>query len=124
VSTVLWVALGAALGAPLRYLLDRYVQSRRDSPLPWGTLSVNLAGSFVLGVLTGLPTLGAAATAALGTGFCGALTTYSAFAYEVDRLARGGAGRLAAGYAAASVLAGFGAVCAGCALGSALAGPP
>ena len=49
--TVLLIALGAALGAPLRYLTDRAVQARHDSVLPWGTLTVNVAGSLLLGAL-------------------------------------------------------------------------
>ena len=48
--TVLWVALGAALGAPARYLTDRAVQGRHDSVFPWGTLTINLVGSFILGL--------------------------------------------------------------------------
>ncbi|HET6562492.1 MAG TPA: CrcB family protein [Marmoricola sp.] len=75
--TVLYVALGAALGAPLRFL----VAHRLDGHLPWGTVLVNVAGSFLLGVLSALG-LGVEAAALLGTGFCGALTTYSAFAVQ------------------------------------------
>jgi CrcB protein len=48
---VLLVALGAAVGAPLRYLVDRAVQTRHDSLFPWGTFAVNAAGSFLLGGL-------------------------------------------------------------------------
>ena len=80
----LFVALGAAVGAPLRYLMDRFVQSRHDSPFPWGTLAVNVFGSLVLGLLAGATT---AVYALLGTGFCGALTTYSTFGFETVRLA-------------------------------------
>ena len=53
--TVLLVALGAAVGAPLRYLVDRAVQARHDSVFPWGTLAVNIAGSFMLGCATMAP---------------------------------------------------------------------
>ena len=60
--TWLLVAIGAAVGAPLRYLTDRAVQARHDSRFPWGTLTVNVAGSFLLGLVIGLPA-GAAATA-------------------------------------------------------------
>ena len=47
--TLLFVILGGAVGAPLRYLTDLYVQSKHDSAFPWGTLTVNVVGSAVLG---------------------------------------------------------------------------
>ncbi|HEX4816802.1 MAG TPA: fluoride efflux transporter CrcB [Nonomuraea sp.] len=106
--TLLLVALGAAVGAPLRYLTDRLVQTRHDSVFPWGTLAVNVAGSFVLGMLTGLP-VGPGLSAALGTGLCGALTTYSTFSYETLRLAQEGARFYALANVVASVVAGLGA---------------
>ncbi|MEU4559348.1 CrcB family protein [Actinoplanes sp. NPDC023936] len=96
----LLVALGAAIGAPLRYLTDRALGS------PWGTLTVNVIGSFLLGVVLGLP-LSPALVALAGTGFCGALTTYSTFSWETLSLARRGERAAAAGYVAASVLAGL-----------------
>jgi CrcB protein len=75
--TALLVALGAAVGAPLRYLAGHVLDRR----LHWGTLVVNLVGSATLGAL-----LGAAVDghwmALLGTGFCGGLTTYSSFAVQ------------------------------------------
>ncbi|WP_027342733.1 fluoride efflux transporter CrcB [Hamadaea tsunoensis] len=85
--TVLLVALGAAFGAPARYLVDRAVGPRR---FPYGTMIVNVAGSFVLGwAATALDTK-SGAYALVGTGFCGALTTYSTFGYETVRLAESG----------------------------------
>jgi len=113
------VALGAAVGAPLRYLTDRAIQSRHDSVFPWGTLTVNAAGSLVLGVLTGLPADPAVA-ALLGAGFCGALTTYSTFGYETFRLAQDGARFYAAVNVLASLVAGFGAAALGLLLAQAL----
>jgi len=113
--TVLLVALGAAVGAPLRYLTDRAVQSRHDSVFPWGTLTVNVGGSLVLGFLVGLPA-GQAVSALLGTGFCGALTTYSTFSYETLRLPR----LLAVANVAVSVLAGLGAAYLGILLAAAI----
>jgi CrcB protein len=106
--TVLLVALGAAVGAPLRYLTDRAVQARLGSAFPWGTLTVNLVGSMVLGFLIGLP-VSAALAALLGTGFCGALTTYSTFSWETLSLARAGNRLSAVGNVLLSVLAGLGA---------------
>ena len=87
----LLVALGAAVGAPVRYaaghLLDRGLPDR----LPWGTLAVNLVGSFVLGTLVGAA-VDAHPMALLGVGFCGGLTTYSSFAVQaVGAGRRGGA---------------------------------
>ncbi|WP_442803687.1 fluoride efflux transporter CrcB [Streptomyces pseudogriseolus] len=119
----LYVVLGAMAGAPLRYFTDRAVQSRTGSALPWGTFTVNVAGSLVLGLLAGAAAAGVAGSGTqllLGTGLCGALTTYSTFSYETLRLAESGA----LGYAAANVLvstaAGLGAAYAGAALAGAV----
>ncbi|MFL6073349.1 MAG: fluoride efflux transporter CrcB [Mycobacteriales bacterium] len=115
--TVLLVAVGAALGAPARYLVDRAVdravQARHDSVFPWGTFTVNVIGSFVLGLLTGATGLPAELRAAAGTGFCGALTTYSTFGYETVRLLEDGSRFYAAANACASVVAGLGAALIG-----------
>ncbi|HTJ32324.1 MAG TPA: fluoride efflux transporter CrcB [Dactylosporangium sp.] len=110
--TLLLIAVGAAIGAPLRYLTDRAIQARHDSVFPWGTLTVNVAGSLVLGVVTGLPAT-SAWTALLGTGFCGALTTYSTVSYETLRLAEEGARFYAVMNVVASVVAGLGAAAVG-----------
>ena len=72
--TWLYVALGAAAGAPLRYAAGRLLDGR----LPRGTILVNWAGSLLVGWFAGLA-LSGHAMALLGTGFCGALTTYSSF---------------------------------------------
>lgn len=116
-----WVCLGAAVGAPSRYLVDRAVQARHDSLVPWGTMLVNVVGSLVLGVLVGLATgrdVPDPVMLTLGTGLCGALTTYSTFGYETFRLVEDGA-RLYAGLnAGLSLLAGLGAAAAGYALGA------
>jgi fluoride exporter len=117
--TLLAVAFGAALGAPLRYLTDRFLQGRHDSPFPWGTFCVNVAGSALLGFGVALPA-SASLQAFLGTGFCGALTTYSTFSYETITLYRSGARTLAALYVLASVLAGFGAAYCGMAIAQAI----
>ncbi|MBX7269366.1 fluoride efflux transporter CrcB [Micromonospora sp. Llam7] len=121
--SVILVALGAALGAPLRYLVDRAVQAHHGSSFPWGTLTVNMAGSFILGVLIGGAAVGAvpgSLVALLGTGLCGALTTYSTFGYETVRLYEDGARRHALLNAGVSVVAGLGAAFVGVTLAGAL----
>ncbi|GGR21467.1 fluoride efflux transporter CrcB [Streptomyces roseolus] len=104
----LLVALGAAVGAPLRHLTDRAVRARHDSVFPWGTFTVNVVGSFALGLLTGVAS--AQAHLLLGTGLCGALTTYSTFSYETLKLYEGGAKGYAVLNAVGGPAAGLGAV--------------
>jgi CrcB protein len=113
---LLWVALGAAVGAPVRYLVDRWLNVGRT--FPWGTFVVNLVGSFVLALLLGLQ-VNQTASQILGLGFCGALTTYSTFGFEVLREGRT---RLSVGvtYALASLGVGLLAAYAGLLLGQAL----
>ncbi len=83
----LCVAAGAAVGAPLRFALGR----RYDGVLPWGTLAVNVAASFVLGLCVGW-SLDGNAFALVGVGFCGGMSTYSSFAAQTRDLgARSGA---------------------------------
>lgn len=119
----LLVVVGGMVGAPLRHLTDRAVQSRHDTGFPWGTFTVNVVGCLALGLLTGAALAGAAGSdlrLLLGTGLCGALTTYSTFSYETLRLAETGARVLAAVNVAASVAVGLGAVFAGVTLADAL----
>jgi fluoride exporter len=122
--TPVLVVLGAGLGAPARYLIDRLLQGRRGSAFPWGTFAVNVAGCALLGFLVALPAraCGSELMTFAGTGLCGALTTYSAFGYETVRLAQSGARTLAALNVAASVLAGLGAAYCGLAAAQALTG--
>jgi len=117
-----WVCLGAALGAPARYLVDRRIQSVHDSVMPWGTMLVNVVGSLVLGFLAGLSSsreVPDAVTLALGTGLCGALTTYSTFGYETLRLVEDGARLYALLNVGISLVAGLGAAVVGYVVGSA-----
>lgn len=89
VTTWLAFALGAGLGAPIRFLVDAAVENRHDNVRPRGTLLVNAVGSLVLGVITGLTLRGHISSdvaTIVGTGFCGALTTFSTFAVETVRL--------------------------------------
>ncbi|MFG1673594.1 fluoride efflux transporter CrcB [Micromonospora sp. NPDC049282] len=118
---VLLIVIGAALGAPLRYLTDRAVQARHDSTFPWGTLTVNVAGSLLLGGILAVPA-DPGVTALVGTGFCGALTTWSTLGYETMRLARTGPRLHAFANVLVSVVAGLGAAFLGYALATAFAG--
>ena len=102
--TALLVALGAAVGAPVRYVAGHLLDER----WPWGTVLVNWFGSFLLGLLVSRGVTGDS-LALLGTGFCGGLTTYSAFAVHVhDRGPRLGAAVAAVTLGPAIVLCALG----------------
>ena len=112
--------VGGGLGAVLRYGLALWVDERAASAFPWGTLAVNAAGCFGIGVVATLadhhqlvsPTV----RLFLVTGLLGGFTTFSTFGLDTWRLVEDGQGLLAAGNAVASVLAGLAAVVAGVAL--------
>jgi len=119
-GTFLVVAAGGFVGAPTRYLLDRAINGRISSELPWGTFAINVSGSLLLGFLTGLTLghrLGPIPKALLGTGFCGAYTTFSTFTYETLRLVEDGEIRQAAGNVLGSAVIGLAAAAAGVAVG-------
>jgi len=82
----LWICLGGAAGSGARYLIAGWVLALLGASFPWGTLAVNVAGSFLIGVImhVGLATqlLSPTARLALTTGVMGGFTTYSAFNYE------------------------------------------
>lgn len=89
--TLVWVALAGGLGAVVRLLVDGELR-RRGAPtwLPAGTMVINLSGSLLLGLVTGLATaalLPASAAVVVGTGFLGGFTTFSTAAVETVRLA-------------------------------------
>ena len=110
------IALGGALGAPARYELTQLIHVAKDG-FPWATFWTNITGSFALGLVLVLLLERFPPTAYLrpliATGFLGAYTTYSTFAVETDLLVKDGHPLLGAGYAAASLVAGFAAVGAG-----------
>jgi len=95
VSPLAWVGfvIAAMVGAPLRYLIDGAIAERAEGVFPWGTFVINASGSLLLGVLTGLGLYRAfpmVPKVILGTGFCGAYTTFSTFTYETLGLAQQG----------------------------------
>lgn len=117
-SGPVWVAFiaAASAGAVARSLVDSAVKSRLASSFPLGILVINVSGSFVLGVLVGLATrhaIGPSWRLVFGTGFCGAYTTFSGFAFESVRLAEDGAPRSAVANLAVSTFAGAAAAALG-----------
>ena len=95
-SPLAWAGfvVAAAVGAPLRYVLDGVVGDRVEGVFPWGTFLINASGSLALGLLTGLGLYHAfpkTPRVILGTGFCGAYTTFSTFTYETVSLLEEGA---------------------------------
>jgi fluoride exporter len=122
VSAVLaWtgVALVGAAGAWARFTLGAAVAARWPSEFPFGTLTVNLTGGFLLGLLVGLSVTGDALLV-LGTGLLGAYTTFSTWMVEAQRLGEDGEVGLAATYLLGSMLGGLAAAGAGWALAGAL----
>ena len=119
----LWVGLGGALGSIARYHTGRWL-NRADGSLPWGTLAVNLVGSFLIALVLELALRHDAITPAmrlaLTTGVLGGFTTYSTFNQETLRMAQEGTWAAAAGYVAITLLGGLAAGAAGWAIGRAL----
>ena len=122
--TALWIGVAGFAGAVTRYGLDRFVSARVSGSFPWGILLVNVAGSFLLGLIVALTAERIAVAPqvrlALTVGFLGAFTTFSTFAYDSMSLAEEGALGMAALNIVASVAAALVAVVAGTALGRAL----
>ena len=122
--TILYIALGGIAGTLSRYGLEGWIQARAAGAFPAGTLSVNLAGSLLLGFIlrlaTGAAIISPDLRAGLTIGFCGAFTTMSTFSYEsVALLADGDYGR-AALYMSATIVGCVLAVLAGTALANKL----
>jgi CrcB protein len=114
--TLALVVLAAAVGAPVRYVVDQAIQHRWPGAFPAGTLTVNVTGSLVLGLLTGLAAhhgLAPQALTVLGTGLFGGYTTFSTFSYETVRLLEEGAVVAAAVNVAGSLALGLAAAAAG-----------
>ncbi len=107
----LLVAMGAGLGAPARYLLDREVKKFHRTLIPFETLVINTIGSIILGYTVHQSH---SVAMVLGTGFAGAFTTWSAFAVETHHLIKESHRLAACGYLLATLILGV----AGAALGN------
>jgi fluoride exporter len=122
-SAWLWVAVAVAgaIGAPLRYVIDGLVSGRVRNTFPFGTFVVNVSGSFVLGLITGLVlyhAFPANGRLIIGVGLIGAYTTFSTFTFEAASLIERGEARLAVLNIGGSVVVGAAAAAAGLALGA------
>lgn len=123
-ASSLYVALGGGIGAWLRYLTGRVwtqaIGPVAASAFPWATLSVNLIGSFAMGLLAGwlarFGTHGEGWRLLLGVGVLGGFTTFSAFSLELAGMAQRGALGMAAGYALVSLVGGVAGLFAGLAM--------
>jgi fluoride exporter len=110
---ILLVGLGGAAGSMLRYIIQRYTNV---PGLPYGTLLVNLAGCFLIGLFWGLlskNSITQANAVLLMSGFCGGFTTFSAFTYEGVQMMQDNRWLLLTSYIAASVVGGLFATFAG-----------
>ncbi len=119
------IGVGGFLGANARYWVGGWVVARLGSTFPYGTLIINVSGSFVLGLLMGgaeVGTVGPAARLAFAVGFLGAYTTFSTFTYETMRLIETGSLLLATANVAASVAVGMAGAFAGLLIGRAFGG--
>ncbi len=87
--TWLLVALAGGVGAAARFGVDGFARSRSAAPFPWATVAINVSGSLLLGVVTGLVLFDGSPTlvrTVVGTGFCGGYTTFSTASAETVRL--------------------------------------
>ena len=123
-TPVFLVAAGGAAGAVCRYLSTSFVSARFGSNFPYGTLTVNILGSFLIGLFTALTCHNADPhlKLLLVTGFLGGFTTFSTFSMDAVNLYGTGDYMKTVLYVAGSLLAGITAAVAGMALGSFLRG--
>src|SRR5262245_46216970 len=122
---ILLIALGGALGSVARYAVGTTIQRLAGGAMPWGTVTVNLVGSFLIAVIVHGSARGAVPPEArlfLATGIMGGFTTYSSFNHETIHLLQSGSPALAALNVCATVLGCLLAGGAGLALGRALFG--
>lgn len=102
------VAIGGVFGALVRFHLDRVLGRRDARRVPVATILVNCSGSFLLGLLAGSAHLGVEVEALVGTGFCGAYTTFSTWILEAVLLVETGAALRAAALVGVGLLGGLG----------------
>ena len=88
--TYLWVALGGALGSVGRFWLNGLVTARAGDGFPWGTLLINVLGSFAIGIFATMPAMQDTAKKFLMAGICGGFTTFSAFSLQTLELTQRG----------------------------------
>jgi CrcB protein len=108
VALVVGVALAGAMGAPARFVIERLIRARWPADWPWGTFVVNVSGSLALGVVVGFVLAQGVdpdVRTIVGTGFLGAYTTFSTYAYETVRVGAVARRGRAVAYAFGSVLA-------------------
>ena len=119
-TVLVWIGVGAlgGVGALLRFQVDELVEWHTAGEFPWGTLAVNVLGSFLLGLLTGLQVTGDTLLLA-GTAALGSFTTFSTWMLETERLAEDGERGLALANLALAFGAGLGAAGLGWAIGAA-----
>ncbi len=121
---ILLVALGGAIGSVARYLVGLGMTRLMGLSFPWGTLTVNIVGSFAIGILTELVARRFDASAELRllivVGFLGGFTTFSSFSLDTMALIERGATASAFAYVAASLVLALGAAFAGLLLGRSL----
>jgi len=119
--TYVLIAIGGAGGAMTRFALDSWVSARVGSDFPWGTLLINVSGSFLLGLLFALTiergVLSPELRAPLMIGFLGAYTTFSTWMLESWRLVEDGALLAAMLNLGGSVVLGMAAVICGLVIG-------
>ena len=116
---VVGVGLAGAIGAPARFVVERVIRDRWPADWPWGTFVVNVSGSLALGVVVGLVLAHGVdpdVRTIVGTGFLGAYTTFSTYAYETVRVATVPRRGLAVAYAFGSVLVSVSAAALGLAI--------
>jgi CrcB protein len=125
-ATYLWLGLGGAIGTMARYWLNGIISNRFGQTFPWGTLTINVTGSFLIGLffaLTGTEgrfLVGSTMRTFFMVGICGGYTTFSSFSLQTLNLARDGEWLYAGGNVLLSVVLCLVAVWLGFILGASL----